>query len=70
MIVVDRIEGDVAVLEIDGKRIDFPLSALPQGTKEGDEVVLSLQKAREGDAKERLDRLKKTTKQGPGEFDL
>lgn len=70
MIVVDRIEGDVAVLEIDGKRIDVPLSALPPGTKEGDELVLSLQKVSASDAKERLERLKKTAKQGPDEFDL
>ena len=67
MIVVDRIEGDVAVLEIDGKRIDVPLSP---GTKEGDELVLSLQKVSASDAKERLERLKKTAKQGPDEFDL
>lgn len=60
----------MAVLEIDGKRVDLSLSALPPGTKEGDELVLSLQKVSDSDAKERLERLKKTTKQGPGEFDL
>lgn len=34
-ITVDRIEGDVAVLEIGGRTWDFPLAALPAGVKEG-----------------------------------
>lgn len=35
--VVDRIEGDVAVLEIDGERFeDAPLVTLPAGTRQGD----------------------------------
>lgn len=35
--IVDRIEGDIAVLEIDGARfIDVPLAEMPRGCKEGD----------------------------------
>lgn len=35
--IVDRIEGDVAVLEIDGKRfLDVPLSQMPAGCAKGD----------------------------------
>ncbi|MGI6590122.1 MAG: DUF3006 domain-containing protein [Eggerthellaceae bacterium] len=34
--IVDRIEGDIAVLEIDGTRFeDVPLAQLPQGTRQG-----------------------------------
>jgi len=36
MIVVDRIEGEFAVLEVDGQTIDVPLHELPQGIAEGD----------------------------------
>lgn len=35
--IVDRIEGDVAVLEIDGTRfMDVPLSEMPSGCRQGD----------------------------------
>lgn len=40
MIVVDRIEGSRAVLELDGERVDVPVSILPPDTREGD--ILSL----------------------------
>ncbi|MBQ8288995.1 MAG: DUF3006 domain-containing protein [Clostridia bacterium] len=34
--IIDRIESDVAVVEIAaGKTVDIPLSALPEGAKEG-----------------------------------
>lgn len=33
--VVDRIEGDIAVLETDGTTIDVPVAALPAGVEEG-----------------------------------
>ena len=35
--IVDRLEGDVAVLEVDGDRyVDVPLAELPQSIREGD----------------------------------
>ncbi len=35
--IVDRIEGDVAVLEVDGARfMDVPLSRMPAGCTQGD----------------------------------
>lgn len=35
--IVDRIEGDIAVLEINGSRyLNAPLSELPEGTRQGD----------------------------------
>ncbi len=34
-VIVDRIEGSVAVVEVDGRMWDVPLSWLPAGTREG-----------------------------------
>lgn len=45
MIVVDRIEGTRAVLEIGGERVDVPLAALPEGTAEGDVLLVTRQPA-------------------------
>jgi len=41
MIIVDRIEGEYAVLEIAGTLVDVPLSALPAGAQEGDHLTLT-----------------------------
>lgn len=70
MIVVDRIEGDVAVLEIAGARVDVPVSVLPEGTREGDVLTFVRAPGDTADAAARLARLKARTKQGPGSFDL
>lgn len=35
MIVVDRIEGTRAILEVDGETVEIPASALPEGAGEG-----------------------------------
>lgn len=70
-IVVDRIEGDTAVLELGGQRVDVPLAQLPADVKEGDELAFILRGP--GDTKEaeaRLARLRARTPQGPGSFDL
>ncbi len=39
MITLDRIEGDIAVLIVNGLPWDFPADALPQGIQEGDRLV-------------------------------
>lgn len=70
MIVVDRIEGDVAVLEVDGRMVDFPAAALPEGTREGDTLQLSRAPADTAAAEARLRRLKSRTPQGSGPIDL
>ena len=73
-IVVDRFEGDLAVLELGATRVDVPSALLPAGTREGD--VLSFVKDAAAtaealaDAEARLARLKAKTPQGPGTFDL
>lgn len=41
MFVIDRFEGDIAVLEdADGKMVDVARGLLPKGAKEGDCLVL------------------------------
>ena len=40
--VVDRIEGDIAVLEFNGQTIDIPTSILPNGIQEGDRLRMIL----------------------------
>lgn len=63
MIVVDRIEGETAVLEIHGATVDIPVSALPEGAREGSVLGLTLDPDRQSAVEEqnraRLERLKK-----------
>jgi hypothetical protein len=63
MIVIDRIEGELAVLEIAGASYDIPVSALPAGATEGSVLRLELDPDAQGDIEEqaraRLERLKK-----------
>jgi hypothetical protein len=40
--VIDRIEGELAVIEFGQKLIDFPMSSLPEGAQEGDTVVFNM----------------------------
>lgn len=70
MIVVDRIEGDTAVLEIAGRLVDVPVAELPSGLKEGDRLAFTLVPPETSDAEARLARLRAKTDQGPGSFDL
>ena len=70
MIVVDRIEGEVAVLELSGRSVDVPLTELPPGVKEGDRLSFVVLAPPPDEAAERLARLRAATPQGPGSFDL
>ena len=75
MIVVDRIEGDYAVVELGGRRVDVPLAELPAGVREGDQLTFQVLAAAPDaasleEAAARLERLKARTPQGPGSFDL
>ena len=58
-VVVDRIEGDLAVLEIAGATFDWPLAALPPGTREGSRLSVTFAPVPSDldAAKERIDRL-------------
>ncbi len=74
MIVIDRIEGARAILEISGQTFDIPLALLPSGAKEGDVLRLILDAAATTDAvseaEARLARLRERSNPGPGTFDL
>ena len=37
---IDRFEGDIAVIEIDGVTRDFPKACLPRNVKAGDSVII------------------------------
>ncbi len=74
MIVVDRIEGAMAILEIDGSSYEFPASALPSGAGEGAVLQLSLDPSagdqRATDARARLERLKRASPKPGGKLVL
>ncbi len=75
---LDRIEGDVAVLVVDGREVTRPLHTLPEGVREGDVLDLdTLEVDREAtealresvrQARQRAKHGKKTPP--PGDFDL
>ena len=39
MLIIDRFEGDMAVVENDGGIMDIPRSLLPENAKEGDILI-------------------------------
>ena len=72
MIVIDRIEGDRAVLEVDGELIDFPVGALPPGSREGGVLLIQPGSAADSlaEAEARLARLRARTPQNDTDIDL
>lgn len=44
--IIDRFEGDIAVIEINGKTQDFPKSILPQKAVVGDVIEITGNKAK------------------------
>ena len=44
MWVIDRIENDIAVIEFNNSTFDIPVSALPEGVKEGMVLNVSFDK--------------------------
>ncbi|MBB6285307.1 DUF3006 domain-containing protein [Geobacillus subterraneus] len=40
--IVDRFEGDIAVVEIDRKTLDLPKTIFPKGTDAGDVVIIEV----------------------------
>jgi hypothetical protein len=72
--VLDRIEGDRAVLLFGEERVELPASALPAGAREGDMLTFVLapdaKAAALAEAEARLARLRARSVQGPDSFDL
>jgi len=52
MLIIDRLEGDFAVVETDNDMINIPRSELPDGAKEGDVLLLTI-RADETDARKK-----------------
>ncbi|MDD6728496.1 MAG: DUF3006 domain-containing protein [Eubacteriales bacterium] len=58
--IVDRIEGDFAVVELENKQTaDIPLKSLPEKIKEGDVVSISIDENETADRKKNIDSLAK-----------
>lgn len=74
MIVLDRIEGDRAVLLFGQERVEVPASALPAGAREGDVLTFTLapdaKAAALAEAEARLTRLRARSVQVPDTTDL
>ncbi len=70
--VVDRIEGDFAVLELDGVEVTWPKRHLPAGAGEGSalRMTVALDPMDRSEAEARLERLRARTPQGDGPIDL
>lgn len=66
LVVVDRIEGDLAVLEVAGTTVDWPIAALPEGVGEGTtlSVVFQITPSDHSEAEARLERLRQRGPKG------
>ncbi|MCK6504658.1 DUF3006 domain-containing protein [Myxococcota bacterium] len=64
LIVVDRVEGDLAVLDVGGQAVELPVAALPPGAGEGSVLAFVIQDdaALRAQAQARLDRLTAASK--------
>ncbi|MBQ1267601.1 MAG: DUF3006 domain-containing protein [Proteobacteria bacterium] len=72
-ITIDRMDNGIAVLDVGGEMIDFPVAALPEGAKEGD--VLSFVKVDASeiikDAQNRINRMRSASQSNAGDsFDI
>lgn len=66
-VVIDRIEGQMAVLEVNGSTVDWPLAALPAGAAEGQRMQFAISGVEGSDlaaAEARLERLRASGPQG------
>ena len=61
MLIIDRFEGNYAVIEINDEYINIPKSELPKNAKEGDVLVISVDSEtadeRKKNMRERLDKI-------------
>ncbi|MDR2900006.1 MAG: DUF3006 domain-containing protein [Treponema sp.] len=55
MLVIDRFEGDFAVIETDKGMINVPMSDLPSGAKEGDMLSLIISSDETSARKKKID---------------
>ena len=53
MFIIDRFEGNMAVIEYNGRTFDLPKNLLPKEAKEGDVLKISIEVDREETEKRR-----------------
>ncbi|NLM76259.1 MAG: DUF3006 domain-containing protein [Clostridiaceae bacterium] len=57
-VIIDRFEGDYAVVELpDMTMVDMPISLIPEGAREGDVLVISIDIDETAKRKERIKNL-------------
>ncbi|WP_333782455.1 MULTISPECIES: DUF3006 domain-containing protein [unclassified Caldicellulosiruptor] len=57
-VVIDRFEGKFAVLELeDGKIVNVPIDIIPQGAKEGDVLLIEIDKKETENRQKRISKL-------------
>lgn len=67
-LVIDRIEGELAVVEVLGERVHIPVAALPPGAKEGSALRLAL--ANDDTLDQEKARLRRLRARGPQDDDI
>lgn len=69
---IDRINDDIATLDIDGDMVDIDVSLLPAGAKEGDLLgfVVLDSSAVLASAKERISRMQNASHMSGGSLDI
>ena len=57
MLIIDRFEGDFAVVETSAGMIGIPVADLPEGAKEGDALVIQVDGSATMGRKEKIDKM-------------
>jgi len=52
--IIDRFEGDLAIIELDGEILEIPKDIIPVESKEGDVILVSIDKSETEDRKNRI----------------
>lgn len=69
-VVVDRVENGIAVLEVGGEHVDWPLAALPAGTDEGTRMIFAISGVEDTGLEEAKARLERLRAAGPSSDDI
>ena len=55
MLIIDRFEGNKVIIEVENEFITLPKSEIPDGAKEGDVLILTIDKDGTADRKKRIE---------------
>ena len=71
MIAVDRIEGQIAILDVMGETVEIPVSLLPPDTNEGDVLTLNrVENGKDIQDRENKARLERLRARDPGDMEI